>query len=410
MAEESSESYSTQNLKRTETGYVWSNTNLENEPKAQPRRPKGREFRPTIQKKVNGRRGFLKAATAAGLSLFFAERAVSSAVGNFFGKAQAQEMLVDEQISSSTSPDKSSSSTPSSPIAPPEVSSPVAKPPEEALITNKGINAFELFALTQSPNERKAELEEKIELQAKKYRNQVGVERQLLDTLFNSPFVERQLVASGCPQGQLEERKAELLAKIFVESGGNTNAVQERPNNAHTGVEKSEIMGQGLFQINWKAAKDVMTRTKTTFKNLKDPDVNSRLAIEYTKWMEEIFVDRLIASAAYHTGQGNMFEGVKIVLNRKIGIPEKELENLQMKDVKKYLEMSYPQLGNRKITIFDIFMDPAVQEDLFTFGKKHNSSISFDYITKLLAAARLLNDKETIIWAKSKYNPLLAAN
>ncbi len=369
-------------------GLVWTN-NPEQTNEQKPRsRLKGfvRKLFPFVRsfKHARKRRSFILGAAAGTVG----------SLGYLKGAEKAEAFLNNIQSLSPSKPEN----------PPPDKETPPANTNEggkdEIRPSKNDRNIFEQTVLSQAPIEKQAEIAKLMMEKFDYYHRQSGVERQINNTLQFAPVVEKELRECGYPDDQMERRKIALLAQIFVESGGNQYAEQGDPECRNPKPQHVLWMGQGLFQVNITAAKDVIERYNFKMTNIKDPEQNTKLAVLYTKMMEDIFSEELISVNAYHTGQGNMRFGLEALLEKKLGIDPKELEEADWGDLKNYLNRIYPQLGQRKISIFDIFMDPEIKEEMNAHGKKNDSTISFDYTFKLLAAARLLTEKNQTLLAQ----------
>lgn len=177
-----------------------------------------------------------------------------------------------------------------------------------------------------------------------------------------------------------------LLDLIFVESGGNPEAIAGKPNRKRG--EKIEVAdmkrARGLCQVRPDTAKEVAERLslQTDDNFLFDPETNITLALEYLDHLySKLFPDLGLAFWAYHLGEGNMTLAIKAYLTEEVKV-SKELVDSVLSNKEK--AGTFDLVKNYELTFLKLVNSKKVRERLDR-EKAFNDDTEF-YVPRIGAA------------------------
>lgn len=181
-----------------------------------------------------------------------------------------------------------------------------------------------------------------------------------------------------------------LLGLIFVESGGNPDAIAGKPNRRHG--EKMEIKdikrARGLCQVRPNTAREVAERLslRISDNSLFDPQTNITLALEYLDHLyNKLFPDLGIAFWAYHLGEGNMTAAIETYLTEELRVPKATVDAVLSN---KERAGTFNLAKDYNLTFLKLINSQKVREKLKT-REAFNDDTKF-YVPRIGAAMRLL--------------------
>lgn len=332
------------------------------------------------------RREFLKKATKAGLGL----AASFIAGGPLVTGLQKPEEKVKPQIFQPPAPPPSPGSPLVSSITQKETLTPVSekkevRPTEPISLPLKK----ELFFVNARDKKKISDALEKIERQIAHYKKEEkDPEGRIERTLKYKDMV---MDISRKLGFRKESAVPELLlGLIFVESGGNPNAIAGKPNRKSG--EKTEAgdaeKAKGLCQIKPDTAKEAAEKLGMHIdsNSLFNPEINITLALEHLDHLySDLFPDLGIAFWAYHLGEGNMAAAIETYLIEELKVPQVLADDvLSNKKITGTLKL----VKDYNLTFLELINSEKVRERLRK-KKAFNDDTEF-YVPRIGAGMRFL--------------------
>lgn len=184
----------------------------------------------------------------------------------------------------------------------------------------------ELFFISTLDKEKIRDAREKIDGQVAHYKKE---EKDLEGRITKTLKYKEMVMAVSKKLGFKKDSPVPelLLGLIFVESGGNPEAIAGKPGRK-PGEKISDgdaERAKGLCQVKPNTAKEVAERLgmQTGSYSLFDPETSITFALEYLDHLyNKLFPDLGIAFWAYHLGEGNMALIIETYLTEEIRVPK----------------------------------------------------------------------------------------
>lgn len=248
-------------------------------------------------------------------------------------------------------------------------------------------------------NDELAQASNLVDTQIKHYTKAELVKR-MQDTLKNQSYM--------FSAAEILENQAAgyILPLIFVESSGNPLSRTNQDPTLSEGEKQDSDRPQGLCQIKPSTARQILPRlTKQQTEklgiignnpDLSNPVINIAMALEYNKWLYEVFDDHSLSTWAYHLGPGNLKNLIQtyLTVNNLVDantIQEDFKNDKWVQNLKKYVHGKY-QLNSVKLINFvnDTKKNgsPAMNKYLSNLGVEGDDTQH--YVTRIAAADYLL--------------------
>lgn len=183
-----------------------------------------------------------------------------------------------------------------------------------------------------------------------------------------------------------------LLGLIFVESGGNPEAIAGKPNRKRgekIDEKKDKEKARGLCQVRPDTAKEIAGRLglRLSDDSLFDPQINITLALEYLDHLyNKLFPDLGIAFWAYHLGEGSMTLAIKTYLTEELKVPEVVIKAVLSN---KERPGTFKLIKDYNLTFLELIDSEKVREEL-KIKNTFNDDTEF-YVPRIGAAMKLLS-------------------
>lgn len=332
------------------------------------------------------RREFLKKATKAGLGL----AASFIAGGPLVAGLQKPQEKVKPQIFQPPAPPPSLGSPLVSSISQEETPIPISekkevRPPEPIPLSPKK----ELFFVNAQDRKKIPDVLEKIERQVAHYKKEEKdpegrIERTLEYKDMVMDVARKLGFKKDSPVPEL------LLGLIFVESGGNPDAIAGKPNRKSGEEIKAEDdkKARGLCQVKPDTAKEAAERLGVHIdsNSLFNPEINITLALEHLDHLyNDLFPDLGIAFWAYHLGEGNMALAIETYLVEELKVPQVLVDGVLSN---KETTGTFKLVKDYNLTFLELINSEKVKERLRK-KKAFNDDTEF-YVPRIGAGMRFL--------------------
>lgn len=330
------------------------------------------------------RREFLKKATRAGLGL----AASSIAGGPLLAGLQKPEEKIKSQItqpstSSLPSPLVSSITQEEAPISISEKKEILSTEPRPLPLKK------ELFFVSTQDRKKISDALEKIERQVAHYKKE---EKDPEDRIKRTLKYKDVVMDVARKLGFKKESPVPelLLGLIFVESGGNPDAIAGKPNRkSGEKMEDGDVgKAKGLCQVKPDTAKEVAQRLgiQPGSYSLFDPKTSITFALEHLDHLyNDLFPDLGIAFWAYHLGEGNMAAAIETYLVEELNVPQALVDDiLSNKEVKGTFKL----VEDYSLTFLELINSEKVKEELRR-RKAFDDDTEF-YVPRIGAGMRFL--------------------
>lgn len=280
------------------------------------------------------------------------------------------------------------STTPAvSDITPEETLTPLSKKPE----TPKEQISFkrELFFISERDKETTRDGQEKVGAQISHYKE---VEKDLTGRITRTlKYKDMVMTVAGKLGFKKDSPVPELLlGLIFVESGGNPDAIADKPDRkSGEKIEgKDKNKARGLCQVKPDTAKETARKSglQINTDSLFDPETSITLALEYLdRLYTKLFPDLGIAFWAYHLGEGNMALAIETHLTEDIKIPKTPVSDVLLN---KETPGTFKLIRDYNITFSKLVNSGKVREKLKAKDAFNDDTEA--YVPRIAAAMQFL--------------------
>lgn len=336
------------------------------------------------------RREFLRRATKAGLGL----AASSIAGGPLVAGLQKPQEKIKQPSFHPVVPTASSVAVPAtSDITPEDTLTPVSETMVSEKIETQPTRPIplkkELFFVGEQSKETVLDAQEKVDAQVTHYKK---AEKDLVERI-NRTLKYREMIITISKKLGFKENSAVpelLLGLIFVESGGNPDAISGKANRKRNDEIKAEDKGsaRGLCQVRPDTAKEVARRLGLQFddNSLFNPETNITLALEHLDHLyKRLFPNLGVAFWAYHLGEGNMALAIETYLTGEVKVSKAIVDAILLNKEK---AGTFDLVKNYELDFLKLINSKKVRERLRR-EKAFNDDTEF-YVPRIGAAVRLL--------------------